>query len=123
MPGMSPGLNVTDPKVVSAFRSALIHQGLALVILALIAVAWLVVRRRRRAGAVDEVGAGGRAPAGPAGRLVLAVGFGNLWLFDGILQMQPKMPLGLPSLVIEPAAESSPHWVQAMAKLGRHPLV
>ena len=115
MPGMSPGLNVTDPKVVSAFRSALIHQGLALVILALIAVAWLVVRRRRRAGAVDEVGAGGRAPAGPAGRLVLAVGFGNLWLFDGILQMQPKMPLGLPSLVIEPAAESSPHWVQAMA--------
>ena len=67
MPGMSPGLNVTDPKVVSAFRSALIHQGLALVILALIAVAWLVVRRRRRAGAVDEVGAGGRARAG-AGR-------------------------------------------------------
>ncbi|HEY3902850.1 MAG TPA: hypothetical protein VGM14_02935 [Streptosporangiaceae bacterium] len=113
---MSPGFNVTDPKVVSAFRSALIHQGLlALAILALIAVAWLVVRRRGRAGAADEVGAGGRAPAGPAGRLVLAVGFGNLWLFDGILQLQPKMPLGLPSLVIEPAAESSPHWVQAMA--------
>ena len=114
MPGMSPGLNVTDPKVVSAFRSALIHQGLlALVVLALLAVAWLIVRATAR-GRRGRTGPGGSGPE-PAGRLVLAVGFGNLWLFDGILQMQPKMPLGLPSLVIEPAAESSPHWVQAMA--------
>jgi hypothetical protein len=112
---MSPGLNVIDPKVVSAFRSALIHQGLALVILTLMAFAWLAVRRRGRAGAADEVGAGRRPTAGPVGRLVIAVGFGNLWLFDGILQTQPKMPLGLPSLVIEPAADSSPHWVQGTA--------
>ena len=40
------------------------------------------------------------------------VGFGNLWLFDAFLQAQPKMAIGLPSLVIEPAAASSPAWVQ-----------
>jgi cytochrome oxidase Cu insertion factor (SCO1/SenC/PrrC family) len=43
---------------------------------------------------------------------VLRVGFGLLWVFDGILQAQPKMAIGLPSQVIEPTAASSPHWVQ-----------
>ena len=27
-----------------------------------------------------------------------------LWVFDGILQAQPKMAIGLPSQVIEPSA-------------------
>ena len=35
-----------------------------------------------------------------------------LWIFDGILQAQPAMPAGLPAQVIEPAAASSPAWVQ-----------
>src|SRR5579863_10289086 len=108
MPGMSPGFNVNDPKVVSAFRSALIHQALlALAVIALLAIGWLIVRRRARAGAAGGARAGRRVPSGPVGRLVLAVGFGNLWLFDGILQTQPKMPLGLPPMVIGPAAQSS----------------
>jgi cytochrome oxidase Cu insertion factor (SCO1/SenC/PrrC family) len=119
MPGMSPGLNVTDPAVVSAFRSALIHQGLlALTVFALLAVAWLILSWRAGRAGLDLAGASGPTGASgrtePAGRLVLAVGFGNLWLFDGILQIQPKMALGLPSLVIEPTAQSSPHWVQAL---------
>ena len=58
----------------------------------------------------------GRPPAAalaePAWRQVLRVGFGLLWVFDGILQAQPKMAIGLPSQVIEPIAASSPHWVQ-----------
>jgi hypothetical protein len=35
---------------------------------------------------------------------VLRIGFGLLWLLDGILQAQPNMPAGLPSQVIEPTA-------------------
>ena len=50
--------------------------------------------------------------AEPAWRRVLRVGFGLLWVFDGILQAQPKMAIGLPSQVIQPSAASSPHWVQ-----------
>jgi hypothetical protein len=50
--------------------------------------------------------------AEPAWRRLLRVGFGLIWVFDGILQAQPKMAVGLPSQVIEPIAASSPHWVQ-----------
>ena len=52
------------------------------------------------------------AQAEPAWRQVLRVGFGLLWLFDGILQAQPKMAIGLPSQVLQPIAASSPRWVQ-----------
>ena len=50
--------------------------------------------------------------AEPAGRRVLRIGFGVLWLLDGLLQAQPGMAAGLPSQVIEPTASSSPSWVQ-----------
>ncbi len=50
----------------------------------------------------------------PAWRQLLRIGFGIIWLLDGILQAQPKMAVGLPSQVIEPTAASSPHWVQAV---------
>ena len=52
------------------------------------------------------------SPAEPSWRQLLRVGFGLLWVFDGILQAQPKMAIGLPSQVIEPIAASSPKWVQ-----------
>jgi cytochrome oxidase Cu insertion factor (SCO1/SenC/PrrC family) len=44
--------------------------------------------------------------------MLLRVGFGLLWLFDGLLQAQPSMVVGLPSQVIQPGADSSPAWVQ-----------
>ena len=118
MPGMNSGVNVNDPTVIAAFKAALAHQGIiALLVFGLLGLAWIAVRARQPAAAQ----AGGQAgPAGspaatlaePAWRQVLRVGFGLLWVFDGILQAQPKMAIGLPSQVIEPSAASSPHWVQ-----------
>ena len=108
MPGMNSGLNVNDPTVVAAFRSALLHQALiALLIFVVLGLAWAGLRAWRP-------GIRSAAPTGPepAGRQLLVIGFGNLWLFDAILQAQPKMAIGLPSLVIEPTAASSPAWVQ-----------
>ena len=64
------------------------------------------------AGAGAAPAATARPPAEPAWRRLLRIGFGLLWVFDGILQAQPKMAVGLPSQVIEPTAASSPHWVQ-----------
>ena len=49
---------------------------------------------------------------------MLRIGFGLLWVFDGILQAQPQMPGGLPSQVIEPTAQSSPRWVQDLVNAG-----
>jgi cytochrome oxidase Cu insertion factor (SCO1/SenC/PrrC family) len=124
MPGMNSGLNISDPQVVSAFVSALLHQGLVgLLIFATLGVAWLSARMWT-GHPIHSSGDTGSAPGGtaavagdsaePVGRQVLWVGFGLLWLFDGILQAQPKMAVGLPSQVIEPTAASSPHWVQAV---------
>jgi cytochrome oxidase Cu insertion factor (SCO1/SenC/PrrC family) len=110
MPGMNSGLNADDPTVVAAFRAALEHQGLiALAIFAVLSIAWVSVRRRPAAGASGELPAPDYRE--PAGRQVLRIGFGLLWLLDGLLQAQPEMAAGLPSQVIEPSAAGSPHWV------------
>jgi hypothetical protein len=120
MPGMNSGLNANDPTVVDAFRAALEHQGLiALLILAVISIVWVAIRERARsvsASTQDSTsGTGNRMSlllSETRGRDTLRIGFGLLWLLDGILQAQPQMAAGLPSGVIEPSAAGSPAWVQ-----------
>jgi cytochrome oxidase Cu insertion factor (SCO1/SenC/PrrC family) len=118
MSGMNSGVNVNDPVVIAAFKSALLHQGIiALLIFGLLGLAWITVRAWWPAAAQGDGQTGpGSSPAAalpePAWRQVLRVGFGLLWVVDGILQAQPKMAIGLPSQVIQPSAASSPHWVQ-----------
>jgi cytochrome oxidase Cu insertion factor (SCO1/SenC/PrrC family) len=117
MSGMNSGINSNDPTVIAAFKAALLHQGLiALLIFGVLGLAWVSLRAwlpLSRDGAAAQVT---RAPvaAEPVWRQVLRIGFGILWLFDGVLQAQPKMAIGLPSQVIEPVAASSPTWVQHM---------
>ncbi|HUJ06280.1 MAG TPA: SCO family protein [Streptosporangiaceae bacterium] len=119
MPGMHSGLNTANPVLVAAFRSALMHQGLvALLVLATLAIIWASLREWRprfisaaAAGAARRASAAEQAPEHPARRLV-RLGFGLIWVFDGILQAQPAMAAGLPSKVIAPAAGTSPAWVQ-----------
>ena len=86
MPGMNSGLNPANPILVSAFRTALVHQwAIVALIFALLLIVWGAVRtwvtgREKKALA---------APAPwhePGARRLLRVGFGILWLFDGILR-------------------------------------
>jgi cytochrome oxidase Cu insertion factor (SCO1/SenC/PrrC family) len=117
MPGMNSGVNVNDPTIVAAFKAALLHQGLiALLIFALLGLVWVCVRAlpplSARDGAGQAPGEPTGRPAEPAWRQVLRIGFGLVWIFDGILQAQPKMAVGLPSQVIGPIAATSPRWVQ-----------
>ena len=119
MSGMNSGINVNDPTVVAAFKTALLHQGIiALLIFALLGFAWITVRAWLPAAQAGTAAGPGSlsapAAAEPSWRQLLRIGFGLLWVFDGILQAQPKMAIGLPSQVIEPAAASSPHWVQVV---------
>jgi cytochrome oxidase Cu insertion factor (SCO1/SenC/PrrC family) len=122
MPGMNSGLNISDPAVVAAFKAALVHQGLiALVIFAVLGLAWVTLRAWLPASAAGAGPAPQAAPAAvaePAWRKLLRIGFGLLWVLDGILQAQPKMAVGLPSQVIEPLAAASPSWVQHLVNVG-----
>jgi cytochrome oxidase Cu insertion factor (SCO1/SenC/PrrC family) len=77
-----------------------------------------------RAGSGWLAGWAGRPRRGPGrpaearGRWLLRVGFGVIWILDGILQAQPKMAGGLAAQVIEPTAAASPGWVQHLVNWG-----
>jgi cytochrome oxidase Cu insertion factor (SCO1/SenC/PrrC family) len=114
---MNSGVNANDPTVIAAFKAVLMHQGLiALLIFALLGLAWVSLRAWLPLAAAQDgrpvPGTPAPVTAEAAGRQVLRIGFGLLWLFDGILQAQPRMAIGLPSQVIEPVADTSPGWVQ-----------
>ena len=119
---MNSGLNPADPTLVAAFRSALLHQGaIALIAIVFLWLIWATARTWRVAPAAAE-GTAASPAAGTAaearGRQLLRIGFGLLWVFDGILQAQPKMAGGLAAQVIEPTAAASPAWVQHLVNWG-----
>jgi cytochrome oxidase Cu insertion factor (SCO1/SenC/PrrC family) len=142
VPGMNSGLSPDDPTLLAAFRSALLHQGtVALIAVVFLWLCWATARTWRLttssatpdtggAGAAGEAevtaGAGGGDAGGgervgsreARGRWLLRIGFGVLWILDGVLQAQPKMAAGMPSLVIEPTAANSPAWVQHLVNWG-----
>jgi cytochrome oxidase Cu insertion factor (SCO1/SenC/PrrC family) len=113
MPGMNSGPSPASSILVSAFRSALLHQALIVaLIFLLVMIAW---------GATRTAVGGPSAVADwrePRARRVLRIGFGALWLFDGLLQAQPQMAGGLPSQVLQPAADGSPSWVVSLVNFG-----
>jgi cytochrome oxidase Cu insertion factor (SCO1/SenC/PrrC family) len=152
---MGGTLSGSNPLILAAFESALRHQALIVLVLLLIAATawvWPYTAPRPRpdvgpAGATDAAEptktAGATEPvvaptaleaAQPAtelgehpARKFLRISFGLLWIFDGLLQLQQGMPVGLPTQVVQPAAASSPHWVQHLVNNGaliwlRHPI-
>ena len=124
MPGMGRTLPTGSSLIVSSFRSALLHQFfVVLLVVVLCAVGFNIVRtvqyRRLRAHGQTSFPTGPRfSTAEPAARRVLRVGFGCLWVLDGLLQAQSSMPLGLPSGVLQPAAAGSPSWVVHLVNSG-----
>ncbi len=131
MPGMGQAPQTDDPVVVSAFHSALAHQGLLILcLLVVLAVGWNVVRtvqfrRFLRTGqsAPDQEA---QLPE-PVARRVLRIGFGIFWVADGILQLQVAMPLGMPTQVLQPSETGARPWVQDVMNIGlgiweKHPV-
>ena len=119
MPGMNSGLNPADPTLVAAFRSALLHQGaIALLVIVFLGLLWATAWTWRLTAPARRPAAARAEPGEARGRRLLRVGFGLIWILDGILQAQPKMAGGLASQVIEPAAAASPAWVQHVVNWG-----
>jgi cytochrome oxidase Cu insertion factor (SCO1/SenC/PrrC family) len=111
---MKSGLNVGNLFVADAFRSALRHQ--LFIVGAIFVLLWLarLIAVSLWPGPLTSAGLAGTPERDrePAGRQLLRIGFGLLWVFDGILQGQAAMPLGLPSQVTEPSTAGSPGWVR-----------
>lgn len=117
MTGMDRGISTGNAIVHAAFLSALRGGVLHLLLLALVlALAWVAIEL-----VVTRHGTAARAvplTAEPRARLVLRLAFGALWTLDGLLQLQPAMPIGLPSQVLQPAAAGAPGWVQSIVDVG-----
>jgi cytochrome oxidase Cu insertion factor (SCO1/SenC/PrrC family) len=124
MPGMGNGLTTNDPIIVSAFHTALLHQGLIVLLLVAIAGVSLNVLHPLQARRATAIGEGPRLTVRPdlppeaPGRRILRISFGLLWVFDGILQGQSSMPLGMIPQVIKPSTAGSPSWVQHLVNDG-----
>jgi cytochrome oxidase Cu insertion factor (SCO1/SenC/PrrC family) len=106
--------------LVSAFQSALLHQWMIIMLIfAVLLLAWGTSRAVFLASGAGNSSAGAIRPwREPRARMLLRVGFGVIWLFDGLLQAQPQMPGGLADQVIKPTAASSPGWVQHLVNVG-----
>ena len=138
MPGMGGGLQANNPTMEAAFRSALHHQAIAVILVALLLAAAYAVTRTitahrlvsagdvgggrpaaatgAAAGADDPVGVA--EPPEPAARRILRITFGCLWIFDGLLQLQAQMPIGLATQVVSPTADAQPHWLATVIQWG-----
>jgi cytochrome oxidase Cu insertion factor (SCO1/SenC/PrrC family) len=131
MPGMGQAPQTDDPTVVSAFHSALAHQGLLILcFLAVLVIGWNVVRTvqfRRVQRNAESVPEQELRFAEPLSRRVLRIGFGILWVVDGLLQLQQAMPLGMPTQVLQPSETGARPWVQSLVNVGlgiweKHPV-
>jgi cytochrome oxidase Cu insertion factor (SCO1/SenC/PrrC family) len=124
VPGMGNGLTTNDSIIVSAFHTALLHQGLIVLLLVAIAGVSLNVLHSVQARRAAAGGEGARGAVGPElapealARRIVRISFGLLWVFDGILQGQSSMPLGMIPQVIRPSAATSPSWVQHLVNSG-----
>ena len=123
MTGMGGQAGPGNSSIIAEFRHALADQGaLILLVAVLLFVAWNQLRSMQYRRAVARGERYGARPAPvppePAGRRFLRIAFGLLWLFDGLLQLQSGMPVGLPTGVIQPAAATSPSWVRHLVDSG-----
>jgi cytochrome oxidase Cu insertion factor (SCO1/SenC/PrrC family) len=123
MPGMGGAPQNGNSVIVSAFHTELFHQLLVVLLIgAVCAIAFNVIRtvqyRQLRAQEGPAPVVASQSTPEPAARRVLRIGFGSLWILDGLLQLQSAMPLGLPSNVIQPSAAASPQWVQHVVNSG-----
>ncbi len=105
MPGMGPkGISLTNALTVAAFH----HSAYQVALYWIIALAVVGLAVAALTGRVGTFNLSAPGLAEPRARTVLRVGFGVLWLVDGLLQFQPGMPLGLANDVVRPAIAGTP---------------
>lgn len=111
MPGMSQrSIDLTNPVIVSLFR----HTSLVTMLLWIALVALAIIVVTAATGRITRFNLSVAGIAEPRARRNLRVGFGLLWLIDGILQFQSSMPLGLANAVVAPMSRSAPSTLRTL---------
>jgi cytochrome oxidase Cu insertion factor (SCO1/SenC/PrrC family) len=120
---MGRSLPTGSSLIVSNFHTTLLHQffvvaGILLACLLVFNVVRTIqYRRLSEHGQPFPSGVRAYGPE-PVARRVARIGFGLLWILDGLLQLQSSMPLGLPTGVVQPSATTSPGWVRHLVNSG-----
>src|SRR5664280_230797 len=111
MPGMggSP-ISLTNPLVNSIFRHSAFETSVSWIIG--IALLLLIVASLLRRVNTFNLSTSGLSES--RSRTYLRIGFGVIWLIDGVLQFQASMPLGLANNVVAPVASGTPTWLHAI---------
>jgi cytochrome oxidase Cu insertion factor (SCO1/SenC/PrrC family) len=124
MPGMGKNnVSLLNPIVVSLFRHHLYISSVYWIIgIALVCLLGATFARRLNTFNLSKSGL-----SEPRSRTILRIGFGIIWVFDGILQFQPSMPLGLGNDVVRPAVSGAPSFLHplmlhAIALWNAHPI-
>jgi cytochrome oxidase Cu insertion factor (SCO1/SenC/PrrC family) len=107
-------INLTNSLVVTLFRHSLFVTGLMwLAAIAIVMMMVLVATRKILTFNLFSEGAGE-----PRARTYLRWAFGAIWLFDGFLQFQASMPLGLANNVVAPLTTNTPSWLHWLMEHG-----
>jgi cytochrome oxidase Cu insertion factor (SCO1/SenC/PrrC family) len=111
MPGMSKdNVSLNNPIIVSLFRhSVFVSSVYWIIAIALLVLLGATLLRRLSTFNLSREGLGE-----PRARTILRLAFGVIWVFDGILQFQPGMPLGLGNSVVEPTIAGAPTWLHSL---------
>ncbi len=105
MPGMSQrSIDLTNPFVVALFR----HTSLVVLTVWIGIVAVAILIAAAALGGISRFNLSSAGLGEARSRTYLRVGFGLLWLVDGLLQFQPSMPLGLSNNVVAPMSRGTP---------------
>ena len=103
-------VSVNNPIVVSLFRhNVYVSSVYWIIAVALIILLGATLLRRLN---TFNLSAGGLSE--PRARTFLRLAFGVIWVFDGILQFQPSMPLGLANDVVRPTIAGAPTWLHPL---------
>jgi cytochrome oxidase Cu insertion factor (SCO1/SenC/PrrC family) len=101
-------VTVGNPLIVSLFRHDLLGTAIYWIVgLGLVLLLGAVLTKR-----VGTFNLSREGLSEPRSRTYLRFAFGCIWLFDGILQFQPAMPLGLANEVVKPTVAGAPSWLR-----------
>lgn len=101
--------SVSNQLVVNMFHHAIFHNAIYWILaLGLVLIAIAALR-----GGLSRFNLSENGLAEPRSRSYLRIGFGLIWLVDGILQFQVSMPLGLANDVVRPMAVGTPGFLHS----------